>query len=180
MFLDRDGVINEKAPEGDYVSDWDKFRFLPMAPEAIAELNRSGRTVIVITNQRGIALGRYTQEALADIHQRMSAELAAKAARVDAIYVCPHDKGECECRKPKTGLFRQAFADFPAANSTNSVMIGDSLGDMQAAERCAMRRIFVRGPEATQKPGAAEAERMADDSCDSLWQAVQQIVAIRG
>ena len=116
---------------------------LPGVERAIATLNRTGRTVIVVTNQRGVALGLYSVEALAQMHDRLRQRLAVHGAHLDAIYVCPHNEGECGCRKPQTGLFEQAFRDFPAAHTGNSVMIGDSLRDMEAGSALGMRTVFV-------------------------------------
>ncbi len=172
VFLDRDGVINRKPAEGDYVANWEQFVFLPGAIQAIAQLNRSGRIVIVVTNQRGIALGRYSALQVDAMHAQFRAELAEHGAHVDAIYFCPHDKDECDCRKPKTGLFEQAFRDFPESNSANSVLIGDSISDIEAGLRLQMRAYFVRGDETTRKPGAEEAEQLAGAAFDSLAEAV--------
>ena len=127
VFLDRDGVLNRKLPEGAYVGDWAQFQWLPGAVEAIARMNRGGLTVIVVSNQRGIALGRLSVEQLEIIHDQVRSDLARQGARLDAIYYCPHDRGECNCRKPGIGLFEQAAKDFPEVDAKNSVVIGDSL-----------------------------------------------------
>ena len=116
VFLDRDGVLNRKMPEGVYVGEWAQFEWLPGAVEAVARMKRAGLTVIVVSNQRGIALGRITTAQLAGVHEKMQDHLARNDARLDAIYYCPHDYGECHCRKPDTGLFEQAFQIFPQAN----------------------------------------------------------------
>jgi D-glycero-D-manno-heptose 1,7-bisphosphate phosphatase len=136
-------VLNRKPPAGKYVTRWAEFELLPGVQQALARINRSGRKAIVVTNQRGVALGLYSQEHLVDIHERMRQSLAAHGAQLDAIYVCPHDEGQCSCRKPMTGLFEQAFRDFPAASAGNSVMIGDSLRDIEAGRRAGMRTVLV-------------------------------------
>lgn len=143
VFLDRDGVLNRKPPAGQFVTCWEEFELLPGVAEALATLNRSGRKAIIATNQRGVALGLYSLEDLAAMHQRLQAQLAASAARLDAIYVCPHDAGQCGCRKPLTGLFEQAFRDFPAAHAGNSVMVGDSSRDIEAGRRMGMRTVLI-------------------------------------
>jgi len=71
VFLDRDGVINQKMPEGEYVRSAADFRLLPGVPAAIARLNRAGVRVIVVSNQRGVALGFYTTEAVDSIHANL-------------------------------------------------------------------------------------------------------------
>jgi D-glycero-D-manno-heptose 1,7-bisphosphate phosphatase len=173
VFLDRDGVVNRKQPEGAYVTDWRQFEWLPGAVEAIARLNRAGMTVILVTNQRGIALGLYTHEQVELIHKNMRAHLALHGARVDGIYYCPHDVGECRCRKPDVGLFEQACKDFPLASADNSVVIGDSLSDIQAGQRMGMKTIFIQGEADSQKAGAAVAAESADAVAGSLLEAVE-------
>jgi D-glycero-D-manno-heptose 1,7-bisphosphate phosphatase len=173
VFLDRDGVLNRKLPEGAYVTDWSQFQWLPGAVEAIARMNRAGMTVILVSNQRGIALGLYSEAKLELIHSNMRSHLAQHGARVDAIYYCPHDVGECQCRKPDIGLFEHACEDFPQASAHNSVVIGDALSDIQAGKRMGMRTIFIHGEADRQKAGAAAAAESADAVAGSLLQAVE-------
>jgi D-glycero-D-manno-heptose 1,7-bisphosphate phosphatase len=174
VFLDRDGVLNRKLPEGAYVSDWAQFQWLPGAVEAIARMNRAGLTVIVVSNQRGIALGRLSVEQLELIHGQVRNDLAHQGARLDAIYYCPHDHDECNCRKPDIGLFEHAAKDFPEVDAKNSVVIGDSLSDIQAGHRLGMRTIFIEGEPDRQKSGAQAAATLADEVAASLLQAVEK------
>ena len=148
VFLDRDGVLNRSLPDGRFVTCWEQVELLPGIAEAIARLNRSGRKVIVVTNQRAVALGLCSETELLALHDRLRECLASQGAHLDAIYYCPHDVGECNCRKPLPGLFEQAFRDFPDANPGNSVMIGDSLSDMEAGARLGMRTIFIAADHA--------------------------------
>jgi D-glycero-D-manno-heptose 1,7-bisphosphate phosphatase len=173
VFLDRDGVLNRKLPEGAYVGDWEQFEWLPGAVDAIARMNRAGLTVIVVSNQRGIALGRLTDAQLELVHGNMQTYLAGQDARLDAIYYCPHDNGQCNCRKPDTGLFEQAMNDFPQVKAENSVVIGDSLSDIQAGRRLGMKTIFIEGEADRQKPGADAAAAIADAVAGNLLEAVQ-------
>lgn len=174
VFLDRDGVINRKAPEGKYVAHWNELNILPGVEAAIAALNRSGRRVIVVSNQRGIALGYYTGDDVEALHRRLQEHLALHGAHIDAFYYCPHDEGECDCRKPGTGMFIQAFRDFPEASAANSVAIGDSLSDIEAARALNMPSIYIYGDPSTQKPGGDRAAALADCTAESLPAAVQQ------
>jgi len=139
VFLDRDGTINEKAAEGDYLTDPDELALLPEAAEAIRRLNDSGITVIVATNQRGIALGRMTERDLERVHTELASKLTAAAgARIDAFFHCPHDHGECDCRKPAPGMFWQARGRFPWIDFARSALIGDSDSDAQAGRSLGM------------------------------------------
>jgi D-glycero-D-manno-heptose 1,7-bisphosphate phosphatase len=174
VFLDRDGVINRKPPEDQTISSWKDFDVLPGVEEAIARLNASGRKVIVVTNQRAIALGQYTKEDLDRLHARLREHLAAYNARIDAIYYCPHDRNQCDCRKPGPGLFQRAFREFPGANPAHSVMIGDSLSDIEAGARLGMKTIFIHGDPLFQKPGAEKAAALATYEAQSLLDAVLQ------
>jgi D-glycero-D-manno-heptose 1,7-bisphosphate phosphatase len=139
-FLDRDGTINEKASEGEYVTSLSRFRYLPGAEDAIRLLADAGWRVLVVTNQRGIALGRMTAEAVDEVHRRLL-ELP-----IAAVYVCPHEKGVCDCRKPGTGLFVQAKRDFPEIDFGRSVVIGDAPSDMAAGDALGCRTILVGAP----------------------------------
>jgi D-glycero-D-manno-heptose 1,7-bisphosphate phosphatase len=177
VFLDRDGVINRKPPEGAYVGRWSDFHILPGVEQAIAALNRAGCLVIVVSNQRGVALGHYTAADVEALHAGLQQHLAAHGARVDGFYFCPHDKNSCDCRKPKIGLFERAFRDFPAASRANSVVIGDSLSDIEAAEKLGVPSIFVEGDPATQKPGAGTAAQRAGCVAHSLSEAVALLLA---
>jgi D-glycero-D-manno-heptose 1,7-bisphosphate phosphatase len=173
VFLDRDGVLNRKMPEGAYIRDWAQFQWLAGADQAIARMNRAGLTVILVTNQRGIALGLYTHAQLEHIHANIQRHLARHGARLDAVYYCPHNHGECHCRKPDIGLFEQALQQFPQANAQNSVVIGDSLSDIQAGQRLGMKTVFIKGEADRQKAESAAAVALADAVAGSLLQAVE-------
>ena len=106
-FLDRDGTINEKAPEGDYITTPERFRFLDGAEQAVRMLAGDGWRVVVVTNQRGVALGRMTLDDVDRVNARMA------HLPIAGVFVCPHERDSCDCRKPGTGLFEQARAGFP-------------------------------------------------------------------
>ena len=140
VFLDRDGLINVQAAPHHYITRWEDFRFLPGVPEAIRRLNEAGYLVLVVTSQRGVARGMMTMEAVEDIHRHMCAALAEAGAHIDSIYVCPHNEGECHCRKPEIGLFLQAERDF-SIDRAASWMVGDSDTDTEAGRRYGVRTI---------------------------------------
>lgn len=179
VFLDRDGVVNEKMPEGRYVTSWSEFQVLPGVVEAIRLLNEAGLRVVVISNQRGVALGLYTVEDVRAVHAEFQRMLEAFGAHVDGFYFCPHDKGQCICRKPLPGLFEQAAADFPGTTGPQSVMIGDSLSDIEFGRRLHMTTVFIDGDPERCKPGAEEAMEMADLHFSSLHEAVTDLLAKR-
>jgi D-glycero-D-manno-heptose 1,7-bisphosphate phosphatase len=176
VFLDRDGVLNEKMPEGRYVTCWSDFHVLPGVPEAIRQLNLAGLRVLVVSNQRGIALGLYTSATVQSIHSQFQNLLKLHGAYVDGFYICPHGESECNCRKPLTGLFEQSVADFADITPASSVMLGDTLSDIEFGRRVGMRAIFLEGDELRQKPGAAKAKNLADSSFRSLSEAVHALL----
>ena len=180
VFLDRDGVINRKMPEGEYVSEWAQFAWLPGVIEAVLRMRQAGLKIFVVTNQRGIALQLYTIDQLEEIHRNMQSDLAPHGVAFDAIYYCPHDRDECRCRKPDVGLFEQAFEQFPLANPRNSLMIGDSLSDIEAGKRLGLQTIFIEGEQDRQKSGAAAAAKLADAVAGSLLEAVEKHLKFSG
>jgi D-glycero-D-manno-heptose 1,7-bisphosphate phosphatase len=180
VFLDRDGVINEKAPEGEYICSPAELHLLPGVPEAIARLNQAGLRTVVVSNQRGIAKGLYTTNDVEAIHSALQQALAAHGARLDAFFICPHDKGECRCRKPLPGLFEQAVKTFPEVRADQSVMIGDSFADIEFGRRLGMPTILIEGDAARHKPDLVEAIRLADRRVSSLPEAAELLLGRRG
>ena len=176
VFLDRDGVLNRKMPEGRYIASWSEFQPLPGVAQAIARLNRAGLRVVVVSNQRGIALGLYTADDVRQIHSALQSWLQSQGAHIDAFYFCPHDTQQCNCRKPLPGLFEQARADFPEIDPVSSIMIGDSLSDIQFGHRLGFRTIFLEGDPACQKPGIVSARRLADLCFPSLTEATEALL----
>jgi D-glycero-D-manno-heptose 1,7-bisphosphate phosphatase len=177
VFLDRDGVINEKPPEGDYVRGPEDLKLLKGVAGAIARLNRAGSRVVLVSNQRGIALGLYSAENVREIQAALAGKLAEEGAHLDGFYFCPHDSGACNCRKPLPGLFEQAKADFPEIDAAESVMIGDSLSDIEFGRRLGMRTAFLEVPAERQSPGAERARELADACFSSLAEAVEFLLA---
>lgn len=176
VFLDRDGILNEKMPEGQYVTRWEEFHVLPGVPEALRRLNEAGLRVVVVSNQRGIARGLSTAADVDSIHAKFAQLLASSGAHIDAFFICPHDKNQCDCRKPLPGLFHQAVARFPEIAGATSIMIGDSLSDIEFGRRLSMETIFVEGNTQYIAPGAEEAAKLANLRCASLAEAVDALL----
>jgi D-glycero-D-manno-heptose 1,7-bisphosphate phosphatase len=131
---------------GEYVTRPEQLRLLPAAADGIRALSQAGLRVVVVTNQRGIALGRMTVSDLDAIHRKMLGDLAASNAQVDAIYYCPHDVGQCDCRKPSTGMFERARDELSGIDFARSVVIGDSPNDWQAGRALGCRLIAIGDP----------------------------------
>lgn len=144
-FLDRDGVLNRRIID-DYVTDWSEFVILPGAVDAVVALNRAGYRCVVVTNQRGIAIGRMSAETVAEIHQRFAKIVAEAGGKLDEFYVCPHDRHVgCPCRKPRPGLLDQAHQHSPV-DFSRSLLIGDSDSDILAGQARGVATIKVAGP----------------------------------
>jgi D-glycero-D-manno-heptose 1,7-bisphosphate phosphatase len=175
VFLDRDGILNEKMPEHRYVTRWEEFRVLPGVPEALRRLNEAGLRVVVVSNQRGIAKGLYTAAELEAIHAQFQRLLEREGARIDAFFICPHEADECNCRKPLPGLFEQAVAWFPEISAARSVMIGDSPSDIEFGRRLGMKTILIDAQHRAE--GAEEVATLADLRFGSLPEAVDALLA---
>jgi D-glycero-D-manno-heptose 1,7-bisphosphate phosphatase len=149
VLLDRDGTLNLKAPEGEYVTRPEALELLPGAAEAVRRLNDARVRVAVVTNQRGVALGHMSAADLAAVHSALHSQLAAATgARVDALYHCPHERGTCECRKPEPGLLARAATEFHVA-PVDTVMIGDAESDVEAGRRFGARTVQLTAGRST-------------------------------
>jgi len=171
-FLDRDGVINRKAPEGQYVTRWEEMEFLPGAREAIRLLNDAGYFVVVVSNQRCVAKGLITTTELDSVHARMRHEFEAACARIDAIYYCPHDlQPPCSCRKPQPGMLLDA-ARAHQIDLRGSWMIGDSDNDVEAGRSAGCRTVRLTENGKSSVGGA-------DVVASSLLDAVHEVLELQ-
>lgn len=141
LFLDRDGVINRQIV-GDYVREWSQFEFIPGIREAIGRWSSEFERIFIVTNQRGVGRSLMSEASLEDIHSRMLEGIRQCGGRIDGIYVSTATDPSDHDRKPQTGLFERACADFPEVSAKESVMIGDSDSDAEFAANCGMA--FVR------------------------------------
>lgn len=173
VFLDRDGVINRKAPEGEYITRYEDLVILAGVAEAIRNLNHSGYRVLVVTNQRGVAKGRIAIPELDRIHQQLVCKLAQEGATIHHIYYCPHDLDQgCECRKPAPGMLIRGVKEFRIAPRV-SWMVGDSVSDVEAGHRAGCRTALVRA-----NPSIANCDLRADIIAGNLSEAVQIILGL--
>jgi D-glycero-D-manno-heptose 1,7-bisphosphate phosphatase len=140
--LDRDGVINVSPPRGEYINTPDEFNLIPTIVDWIRLFNTLEYLVIVVTNQRGIALGTTRLCDLDEIHDRMREELSKRGARIDEVYFCPHGISVCNCRKPRPGMILAARDKF-GIDLRSSVLIGDSAVDRELARNCGLRFVQV-------------------------------------
>jgi D-glycero-D-manno-heptose 1,7-bisphosphate phosphatase len=138
VFLDRDGTLNRPAAPGEYVSDPQALELLGGAAEAVQLLRAAGFACVVVSNQRGVALGKMTEQQLSAVDQRLH-----ELVDLDASYYCTHDlETACACRKPSPGLLVQAASELNL-DLARSWMVGDSDTDVEAALEAGCRPIKV-------------------------------------
>jgi len=143
LFLDRDGVINKRLVD-DYVKSWEEFEFLENVPETIAHCSHLFGTIVVVTNQQGIGKGLMSDADLRNIHENMTAEIKLHGGRIDKVYYCPKLKDQTpNCRKPLPFMGLQAQKDFPTIDFSKSVMVGDSISDMEFGEALGMHNVYI-------------------------------------
>jgi len=178
VFLDRDGVINRKAPEGKYVTRWEEIEMLPNVARAIGLLNRCGFLVVVVSNQRCVAKGLLTIRDLESLHKRLSAQLAADGATIDGFYCCPHDfESSCNCRKPAPGMLLEA-AKSDRIDLVSSWMIGDSSIDMEAGRSAGCKTVQVVTDGETAKVTSEVVAKSLLDAVEQILQREEVIVPL--
>jgi D-glycero-D-manno-heptose 1,7-bisphosphate phosphatase len=171
IFLDRDGVINH---DHGYVAEVAKFALIQGAIEACLALQRMGYLLVVVTNQSGIGRGYYSASDYQILTQHMQDLLGAQGVNLAEIYHCPHyappETQQCACRKPQPGMLLQAQQKFNI-DLSQSVMVGDKLTDVQAAERAGVaHKILVRSGQALPMDAKAHADVVLDSLSEvPLW-----------
>jgi histidinol-phosphate phosphatase family protein len=141
-FLDRDGVINRSAAAHEYITRVEDFVFNPGIFSVLKTLQREGFEFIVVTNQRGIARGLYTEEDLNHIHDHMRRGLEEQGIEPLEVFYCPHADNTCECRKPNDGMLREAAKKYDI-DTTQSILIGDSDSDIAAAKKFGLSQTYL-------------------------------------
>ena len=141
IVLDRDGTIIQ---EYEYLSDPEQVELIPGAGAALRELQQIGFSLVMITNQSGIARGFFSDAVLQQIHHRLNQLLAEAGVRLDGIYVCPHKPEDaCSCRKPKIGLMEQAATEL-GFTPEHSIVIGDKTSDIEMGRNSGAVTFLVR------------------------------------
>jgi len=171
LFLDRDGVLNEEV---DYLHDPAKLIMIGGVAPVLADCNRAGVPVLVVTNQAGIGRGYYQVDAFWRVAHAIEAALAGEGARIDGWYFCPHrPDDDCACRKPRPGLLAAAAAE-RGLDLARSVFVGDKISDLEAGRNAGTRTLLVRTGygRADERCLIAEGRESLFDACvDSLGEA---------
>jgi D-glycero-D-manno-heptose 1,7-bisphosphate phosphatase len=135
VVLDRDGVLNEEAPNRGYIGAARDFHWLPGVLDALKDLHSAGLRVSVATNQAGVGRGIMSVAQLESVNSAMRHQALQHGAVIDAVFVCPHaPEAGCGCRKPQPGLIEEAMsaARIPAHET---LVVGDDLRDIEAGRR---------------------------------------------
>lgn len=147
LFLDRDGVINERKMGG-YIENVNEFKFLKEVPETIAYLSQQFNHVFVVTNQQGIGKGIMTERNLSEIHDYMCDAVSQKGGKIDACYFAPALKNDLSIlRKPNIGMGLRAKLQFPDVDFSKSIMVGDSDSDIHFGIKLGMKTVRVKTVE---------------------------------
>ena len=151
VFLDRDGTINV---EKNYLHKIEDFEFLPGVIEGLSLLNNAGFKLIIVTNQSGIGRGYYTENDFITLNNWMLDELKSNGIIISKVYFCPHlpdakvekYRMDCDCRKPKLGMYNQAIRDFDI-DLSQSFVIGDKIRDCAICEKTDCRGFLIANNE---------------------------------
>jgi D-glycero-D-manno-heptose 1,7-bisphosphate phosphatase len=185
VFLDRDGTLIHDVG---YLSRVEDVQWFPSSIEAIRLLNRAGFKVCITTNQGGIGLGFYDEQLVHRVHALMAADAERGGARIDAFFFCPHHprairddlRLDCECRKPKPGMIRQAEAQFDI-DLGRSFVVGDKIADVGLASSVGAKGVLVKTGH-----GQAELDRQGGTMpgaafvADTVFEAVSWILTAAG
>ena len=171
LFLDRDGVINVEKNE-DYIRNWNEFQFYEESLIALPILATKFKTIVIVTNQKGIGKGLMTHEDLSSIHHHMLAQISAVGGRIDHIYYCPDLENESPNRKPQPGMAFQAKAQFPTIEFKEAIMVGNRPSDMYFGKNAGMHTVFL----ATTHPDTPFPDTNIDYRFDNLLAFAQAIV----
>lgn len=142
LFLDRDGVINEDTPNS-YVMHAGEFFFYPGIPEALVAFSKFFKTIVIVTNQRGVGRGLMEEEALRGIHETLTNQVMALGGRIDAIYFATANDNKDFYRKPNPGMALQAKQDLPQIDLKRSIMVGNNISDMVFGKNAGMFTVYL-------------------------------------
>ncbi len=160
VFFDRDGIVNRHPGPG-YVERWADFHLLPEFVEVLRLIHQKGYEAVIVSNQRGVARGIMTAATVDDLHHRLRTVLKEQyGLELLDVFYCPHDRNQCECRKPKPGMLLEA-ARRHGIDLSHSWMIGDSLKDVEAGKAAGCHTILVNAAETSDQADRQVADMAA-------------------
>ena len=162
LFLDRDGVINRRIEDG-YVKSMDEFVFLEQVPESLKKLKEIFGRIFIVTNQQGIGKGLMSLSDLEIVHAYMLNEIEKAGGKIDQVFFCPelNDTNHPD-RKPQIGMALKAKSEFPEIDFSKSIMVGDSISDMEFGKNAGMKTVFI----------TAHSEKFAGINVDAICESL--------
>ena len=142
LFLDRDGVINHQNMDG-YILTWNEFVFYDGVLEAMSILKGQFQHIFIVTNQRGVGKGHMSVDDLNYIHEQMQKSIEVAGGKINQVYFCTNVDASSPGRKPNTGMALQAKQEFPAINLAKSIMVGNSMSDMEFGRNIGATTVFL-------------------------------------
>jgi histidinol-phosphate phosphatase family protein len=160
LFLDRDGVINQKIDD-DYVKNIEEFKFIEGVLESLDQFDKIFQRIVIVTNQQGIGKKIMTEGNLSEVHGYMMQNIIKNGGRIDQIYYAPQLTSENHIdRKPNPGMGHRAKQEFPEIDFSKSLLIGDSESDIEFGINLGMKTIMLKNNR--------EVESKADFICQNL------------
>ena len=160
LFLDRDGVINQRNFEG-YIEQVSEFIFMDGVLESLKYFSTIFLRIIVVTNQQGVGKGLMTTQQLSLIHENMLNKVQAFNGRIDAVFAATSlKKSDLKERKPHPFMALQAKKRFPEIDFEKSIMVGDTDSDIEFGKKLGMKTVLIKSREYTQNQPDLEIERL--------------------
>ncbi len=158
IFLDRDGVIIENR--SNYVLSWSDVEIFDQAIETLAQFAHLDYLFVIVTNQSPVGRGLISYADANEINSKLISIIHERGGRIDAAYICPHAPSEnCDCRKPRPGMLKQAAEDL-SIDLSESIMIGDALTDLKAGIQAGVKDVILletgRGQDQVKLPEMKE------------------------
>jgi D-glycero-D-manno-heptose 1,7-bisphosphate phosphatase len=142
VFLDKDGTLVDSS-EFPQVIPTDKV-YDNHTTEGLKKLQEAGYLLIIISNQGWISRNQLTQTRVQQIFNNVVSHYEKKKVKITDFYYCPHASSDgCDCRKPKTEMFKRAAAKYDV-DMSQSYMIGDRSSDIVSGKRAGARTILVQ------------------------------------
>ena len=142
LFLDRDGVINVEK-DNDYIKTWNEFEFYNESIEALPILANLFKTIVIVTNQKGVGRGIMTENDLNQIHENMLRTIETIGGRIDHVFYCTDIENDSINRKPQPGMAMKAKEMFPSIDFNTSIMVGNRPSDMAFGRNAGLHTVFL-------------------------------------
>lgn len=185
VFLDRDGTLIEEVG---YLSDPGRIREIPGAAESLVRLSAAGYFVAVVSNQAGLAKGKFGEREFEEVHRAFLERFRSRGVRFDAVEYCPHHpdavverfRDSCACRKPGTGMAERILARFAVPAAWPRFAVGDKMTDIRMGKRLGARTILVETGYGAEEQRAGERDGILPDAVvPGIREAVEWILARR-